>query len=880
MIGPLVAALLLGPAACPADLRYVWWEAETPATTNFPKATGFSASTFPEKRGVLSGGDWLTNGGPRNGPEAFATYRISVPAAGTFHLWCRKFWKHGPFRWRFDAGAWAVCPADVSLADTTDIRQYLCANWVFLGDVTLPAGPHGFELRLLAAEGQEQTAAFDCFLLTPDAFEPRGKLKPGEASGLADPGMFAWEPDADSFKPDALLDLRGLNEQVAGEHGPVRREGDHFVLGDGTPVRFWAVDTDPETGGLAPDQVAYFARHLAKAGVNMVRVHGPVADDAPGYPVNPRRLEDFFALEAAFKREGIYTYITTFWPPWCSAAPGTKDAMKTFGMIYFDPALQAAHRRWLKALLTTVNPHTGMTLAKDPALAVVELVNEDSLFFWTLTRKNLPSAAWNELERQFGAWAAAKYGTFSKALAAWPGAGDPDDDAARNRAGVAEAWNMTAQGRKGESAGHSARITDQIRFLAGIQKTYYERQRAYVQRDLGATALVNTSNWITADPAALDAAERYTYTAGDLMDRHGYFDKDHKGEGADWSVRVGHTFKNGSALKDPEDLPIQFMRTEGFPQTISEIGWTNPNAYRAEYSFLAAAYGSLQGVDGIFTFATGIPGWASTMEKFALSCPSILGNFPAYALLYRRGDVRRADPVFNQAVDPEELGGGATAAAAPLALDGLRAKDVPTGAVPGTPDSLDPLAYYVGPVMRSYRHPAAGSFHRDLAGLVDRAHHRVTSATGELTWDYGRGVATLITPRARGAAGFLRDAGEIGLGNFTLRCRNAYATIIVIALDGQPLAATRKILIQAMTIDRPYGFRETNGTITELGGAPLGVERIDADLTVRLPGRWTGVALDPNGRALREKPENDEVCDEKHPIFRLPPDAAYTILTR
>src|SRR5262249_37788315 len=153
--------------------------------------------------------------------------------------------------------------------------------------------------------------AFDCFLLTPDAFEPRGKLKPGESSGLADPGMFAWEPDADTFAPDALLDLRGLNERVAGEHGPVRRDGDRFVLGDGTPVRFWAVDTDPETGGLSPDQLRYYARHLAKAGVNMVRIHGPIADDAPGYPVNPRRLEDVFALEAALKAEGIYSYVTT-----------------------------------------------------------------------------------------------------------------------------------------------------------------------------------------------------------------------------------------------------------------------------------------------------------------------------------------------------------------------------------------------------------------------------------------------------------------------------------------------------------------------------------------------------------------------------------------
>ena len=43
-------------------------------------------------------------------------------------------------------------------------------------------------------EGEEQTAAFDCFLLTRTAFFPSGKLKPGERSGKADDGYFAFEP--------------------------------------------------------------------------------------------------------------------------------------------------------------------------------------------------------------------------------------------------------------------------------------------------------------------------------------------------------------------------------------------------------------------------------------------------------------------------------------------------------------------------------------------------------------------------------------------------------------------------------------------------------------------------------------------------------------
>ena len=47
------------------------------------------AATFEATRNeVLSGGDWLTNAGPRKGPEAFARYEVEVPKAGMF-LWVK-----------------------------------------------------------------------------------------------------------------------------------------------------------------------------------------------------------------------------------------------------------------------------------------------------------------------------------------------------------------------------------------------------------------------------------------------------------------------------------------------------------------------------------------------------------------------------------------------------------------------------------------------------------------------------------------------------------------------------------------------------------------------------------------------------------------------
>ena len=69
---------------------------------------------------------------------------------------------------------------------------------------------------------------------------------PTGAPELNDANSWAFAPIEDAFTDNALLDLRSLNEKVAGENGFLRlsEDGNSFVLGDGTPVRFWAVDSD------------------------------------------------------------------------------------------------------------------------------------------------------------------------------------------------------------------------------------------------------------------------------------------------------------------------------------------------------------------------------------------------------------------------------------------------------------------------------------------------------------------------------------------------------------------------------------------------------------------------------------------------------------
>lgn len=894
MMLPLIAITLLFSSA--SAHAYVWWEGEDPVETNFPTSTWFANGAVEGKRHLLSGGAWLCNDGDRSGSEAFAKYSVTVPEAGVYDFWVRKFWKHGPFRWRFGDDEWRIVGPDIALADSVTIATHLGANWVYAGEVELPAGELEFELRLLAEEGESETACFDAFLLTTSPFIPRGKLKPDEKSGMADEGFFAWEPPIDEFEDTALLDLRHLNEAYAGVNGFVQRQGDNFVLGDGTPVRFWGVNGSSGTAALNRKSIDYLARSLAKRGVNMVRYHSPIFDPNDVDSADPDKLDNLFYFVESMKREGIYTSLSFYFPLWFDIRSEYGiDGYDDFGnkipftLLFYNERMQEIHRNWMRALLATPSPYGGKPLGQEPAVALVEILNEDNLFFWTFTRQNVPPMHWQAMEKLFGDWVIEEYGSFNDAYRAWNNQRESGDNPSAGRMGIYEAWHMTTDAINQANDGKRKRTGDQVRFLTELQRGFFQNAADFMKNELGARNLVYTTNWKPADSTMMGALETYTYMVGDAIDKHGYFDQGHSSPDGrhSYAVDAGHEFENISALTVPETLPIQFISIEGYPHIISELGWTNPNLYRADYALLSAAYGSLQGVDAFYTFALGGAFWDTTMNKFALSCPVILGNFPAYALMYRRGDVQTGDTVIRQVLSLDDLyamkGNGAAEA---QSLDELREQDVPPGqAAQGAVDGIDPLSFYVGRVVRTFGGNPDESTEINMAPYINREAETVSSQSGELMWDFGDGLATVDTPNAQGAAGFLSEAGAIAFDSVSIESENDYGSIIAISLDGKPLKESERILIQAMSAERPYGFRTQSGEegrITEMGGFPFGVKHIKADIALSL-SNCDGIdviALDENGYPTDAEVEFSGGTGGQALRITLAENAVYHIVTR
>ncbi len=258
-------------------------------------------------------------------------------------------------------------------------------------------------------------------------------------------GTWAFEPG--QKLSGGVLDLRSLNEPSAGEHGFVRlsADGNGFVLGDGTPVRFWGVAAD--VGAKVSDEdLARHARFLARLGVNMVRVGGatsglmPQKEGSAIADVNEQFLDDVWRTVAAMKKEGIYVRVSPFWdhgsvkyinPDWGIEGYSSGDTVN--GLLFFEPTLQRGYKAWMKHLLTDANTYTGIPLKDDPALAIVQIVSEDTIFFWWTDKiKGGPRL---ELERRFGEFAQEKYGSDEKALAAWDEAKVDGDARPRDASG-------------------------------------------------------------------------------------------------------------------------------------------------------------------------------------------------------------------------------------------------------------------------------------------------------------------------------------------------------------------------------------------------------------------------------------------------------------
>ncbi len=737
-----------------------------------------------------------------------------------------------------------------------------------------------------------------------------------------DAKSWAFTPRQDRFTDDALLDLRWLNEPQSGVHGFVRLSGDgnEFVGGDGEPIRFWAVGSEmykPPARSKSESEEAFEKRHthwqqdvkrhcrfLAKLGVNMVRLHTTVADTREGASiedVDEETLDGVFRFIAAAKENGIYVTISPYYPnhntpkSWKLEGYGPQD--KPWGAIFIDPRLQAAYKSWTRELYTRKNPYTKLPIKDDPTVAILQILNEDSMFFWTMQR--LPDPQAKRLGKQFAAWLTDKYGSLAKAQAAWEGQKQKEDDAAAGYVHLLSTWHMTQDW----DGGLAVRVSDQTEFLARHQREFYREMGRYLREDLGCRQLLNATNWRTANDLKLKEIERWTYRALDIDAENEYYGSDyqHRGDNDGYRIDPGHLLVNESCLHKPLELTVNFKQQAGHPFIVTETSWKHPNLYQSEGPFLISAYQSLGGVDVVYWFTATTPTWnldprrlfwpvgdSHALGKWSCSTPMLMGMFPANALTYRRGYLKAGETIVHEERNLPSLWKRRPPRIDDNEIYGVSRETQECKTAVREDGRISRAAFLVGRVQTRLDGDPEKTNVADFSRYLDGDKRLIRSNSGQLVWDYGQGLCRVDAPKAQGVTGFLKRAGgKFELTDVTITSENEYATISVVSLDDQPLAKSAKILVQVGTKARLTGWTTEDATfdfqnqkikgerIINTGRPPWRIAETKANVRVKNPHLSKATLLDVGGYKMAEASVQR---DDRGLSVELPADTMYFVL--
>ncbi len=248
-----------------------------------------------------------------------------------------------------------------------------------------------------------------------------------------------WEAPAGAF-----ADARFSLDPPAGKHGPIVVRDGHLAFANSGRARFWGTNVTMEAC-VPPKEVATrLADRIAKFGFDLVRFHGldralfpPQAKDTRRFDPDALDRLDYFIAE--LEKRGIYVNLNLHVFRKFLAGDGVAEAdwlAYSKYCVIFDERMIELQKEYARNLLGHRNAYTGKTYAEDPAVIIIELTNENSLFGgWTRgqlrgQQRSRPPSGWAdippfygaELTRQYNQWLARRYPSREALAAAW-GAG-------------------------------------------------------------------------------------------------------------------------------------------------------------------------------------------------------------------------------------------------------------------------------------------------------------------------------------------------------------------------------------------------------------------------------------------------------------------------
>jgi hypothetical protein len=265
-----------------------------------------------------------------------------------------------------------------------------------------------------------------------------GAINPSAAENgsPSDPaGLFSFTLPWNDVSP-SLTNLSGWLEKPAGKSGFIVAKDGHLQAGD-RRIRLLGVNLVFGANFPTHEDADQIAPRMARFGINCVRLHlmdfvpaprGLLKEDRR--TIDPAQLDRLDYLVSRLKANGIYSDLNLHVGRSFPGLP-TVDALAfDKGLDVFVPQMIESQREYARDLLTHVNPYTGKRYADEPAVALVEISNEDGLIReWLWGHLDaLPPVYEGELATQWNDWLKARYGDTAVFRAAWKAGEQPLSD--------------------------------------------------------------------------------------------------------------------------------------------------------------------------------------------------------------------------------------------------------------------------------------------------------------------------------------------------------------------------------------------------------------------------------------------------------------------